>query len=470
MKVPFQNFLKDINKAGHRLKEINEPALVISHYDADGISSASIITKVLSDIGIFYQLKIVEQLTPELLDHVFSLSYKNVFLLDMGSGVKRPSIKGKNIFILDHHTPEDGSSLEGEDSCVYEINPYFYGIDGSTEISSSGIAYFLAKSISEEYVFLSSIALVGALGDRQDVGERFSLKGLNRIIVEEAKRYNLVEEKIGLRLFGPLDRPLVKALAYTFDPFIPGITGDEGGSLNFLKKLGIEISTGDKLRSLKDLSNEEMRKLATGLIKYIISMGLSVSEAERIFGTNYYMVGKDVKSPLRDLREFSYVLNACGRMERHEIGIALCTQHSERYIRMAVDLVKEYRKVISETIGFIRREWNNVLRKFGNLAYIFLGDRISDKIVGAIASLLASSKIGDEPYKVVCVGVKSRYGLIKLSLRKVIEDENIHLGKILSNLSKKYGKSGGGHKDAGGILVNPDHIEKFFEELKKYII
>lgn len=57
-----EDFLRYISEVADKLRESKGPALIVSHYDADGISAASIVCKLLSELGIFYQLKIVEQL------------------------------------------------------------------------------------------------------------------------------------------------------------------------------------------------------------------------------------------------------------------------------------------------------------------------------------------------------------------------------------------------------------------------
>ena len=459
-----EDFLRYISEVADKLRESKGPALIVSHYDADGISAASIVCKLLSELGIFYQLKIVEQLTPKMFSSITSSSYNPVFILDMGSGLKRPQIKDKEMFILDHHLP---SREDRTDDDVYELNPNLYGIDGSTDISSSGIAYLLARELMDEYVTLSPMALIGALGDRQDVGEKFSFKNINLFILNEAKKYNIVQVRIGLRLFGSLSRSLVKALAYTVDPYIPGISGNEAASLNFLTKIGIKVVKEGKPRTLKDLSEDEVRALATELIKYMINTGLPVSEAERIFGYNYYI--RREQSPLADLREFSYVLNACGRMERHDLGIALCLHRSGEHVREALSLLKDYRRVISETLSFIRGNKDAIVRTYERVLHISLGDVINDKTAGAIASLITSSE-ANTSHKVICVSVNSKDNLVKLSLRKGKKvQKDIHIGEILSKLSEKYGIVGGGHENAGGALIRRDKLNEFLNDLDKML-
>ena len=57
-----------------------------------------------------------------------------------------------------------------------QVNPHLYGIDGATEVSGSGVAYFAAKAVNAENMDLAPIALVGALGDMQDKNEQRQLR------------------------------------------------------------------------------------------------------------------------------------------------------------------------------------------------------------------------------------------------------------------------------------------------------
>ena len=54
------------------------------------------------------------------------------------------------------------------------INSWKYGIDGGLDICAGGMAYLASEALDERNSELSAIAIVSALGDRQDQGERKS--------------------------------------------------------------------------------------------------------------------------------------------------------------------------------------------------------------------------------------------------------------------------------------------------------
>ena len=102
-----------------------------------------------------------------------------VILTDFGSGYldllneKIPNVK---VVILDHHQ----KTAKWLTPILLQVNPHMFGIDGATDVSGSGVAYFAAKAVNAANVDLAPIALVGALGDMQDKYEQRSLRSLKR--------------------------------------------------------------------------------------------------------------------------------------------------------------------------------------------------------------------------------------------------------------------------------------------------
>ena len=82
------------------------------------------------------------------------------------------------------------------------------------------MAYLASVAIDERNSDLSAIAVVSALGDRQDQGERKSFTGKNFEIANTAKELGLVDIDLDLLLVGRETRPLADALAFTSQPFI----------------------------------------------------------------------------------------------------------------------------------------------------------------------------------------------------------------------------------------------------------
>jgi len=171
------------------------PVRLITHFDSDGISAAGIITSVLDDRKIPYDLHIVPFLRPEDI-----VAGERTMFLDLGSThlVQISRLKG-DIIILDHHRFE--GSVPGN---IAFVNPHVFGIDGSREISAAGVAYMFARSIDAKWKKLAHLALIGCIGDIQ---ERAGLVSFNKEFAEDAVASGKLEIKRSLRLFGSRPGP-----------------------------------------------------------------------------------------------------------------------------------------------------------------------------------------------------------------------------------------------------------------------
>lgn len=443
--------------------ESRENILLVSHYDADGLSAASLFIHVLEEHDVFFHLVFVEQVYPEVLAEIPLKEYDRVVFLDLGSGYKEHlrnalGSKSSSILIVDHHLPSGDSGPK-----FIEVNPYLVGIDASALSSASVVTYLLLRNLSSSVSGMVCTAIAGALGDRLDNGEKYSLTGLNAEVVEEAKSLGLVEESIGLRLFGPKHRPLVLALASTMDPYIPGISGSENAAYEFLRRIGIELRVNDELRTLGSLSKREEALLATELIKHMLLSGASVREAQKVVGYNYYSAKEPPDSILKDLREHAYLLNALGRMEQYSTGVALNLGYKGRFLARAEDTLRVYRRLLARFLSRVEAEWRELTREGRTAAVIFLED-LSPKLTGSLCSIIANAfanKLKGKRF----VGVAARYGegKWKISFRRLSDDVN--LGEYLRALAAKIGGIGGGHPAAGGVLVEEKVVEKLLREL-----
>ena len=451
--------LKALQQASDFLERSEPPVLVVSHYDADGLSAAAAITLTLERLGLPYQLKIEEQLTPELVEEALKGPYETLIFLDMGSGVLSAIRGEKRVLVVDHHIPQGDPAPN-----VLEVNPHRYGVNGSVEVSSSSLALLVMDGAIGQGEDYAHLAIVGALGDRQDQGPRFALTGINGLIVALAREAGVIEETIGLRLYGVHSRPLVRALALTMDPLLPGLTGNEEACIKFLKSIGVNPVNGDRLRKYSELSIEEKRTLATELVKLLINSGYPVNEAERIFGTMYYIRREDAQSPLRDAREFSYIVNACGRLDRHSIALLLLRGVKGEIIARALDQVRLYRKLLFRAIRAARDGACNRIR-LGKILALDYGETVPPKVAGALASILASSLKTDATVLLVMVKHGDRH--VKVSARKTAGRGRVNIGEALSIAARASGGVGGGHAEAGGALLPAENTEIFLNELNR---
>ena len=96
-----------------------------------------------------------------------------------------------------------------------------------------------ALALDEKNSDLAKIAVVSALGDRQDQGEKKSFTGLNHEIASIAKENGNLQVDLDLLLVGRETRPLPDALAFTSQPFIEGLTWNRDACLSLLNSSGV---------------------------------------------------------------------------------------------------------------------------------------------------------------------------------------------------------------------------------------
>ncbi|MGC8936266.1 MAG: DHHA1 domain-containing protein [Candidatus Methanomethylicaceae archaeon] len=441
-----------------------EEILIISHLDADGIAAGSIILHALLDIGANPLLRIVKQLDSSVLEDVSKSSANFIIFVDMGSGQKQllQKMDNKKIFIIDHHQPEP-PEIETE------INPHTFGFNGSNDISASGTAYLVAKSLTKDNPYIPQLAIAGALGDLQDRGERASLIGLNRAIAAEAESKGLLKTKLGLKLYGFESRPLVQCLANTIEPYLPGLSGDEGACYKFIKSLGIEPRRTDgSWRSQADLSNEELRTLINGIIKYLISQGLSSKEAESIVGTLYVFPNEASDSPLRDAREFASSINACGRLGKYGLGVSICMGDRDQALEELRQTLQDYRKTISRYLNWIQTNSNAIII-LPHVQAVNGGTTVDDRMIGTIISITYSTKPFSLDKPIVGFAVSS--DCIKVSARASPElvKKGLNLGSLIKEAAEKFGGAGGGHNIAAGAQIPIGKEEAFLNYLDELI-
>jgi single-stranded-DNA-specific exonuclease len=460
--------LKRAESIAGRLLSIpkEEEILLISHLDADGIAAGSILLHALLDSGANPCLRIVKQLDTNTVEEVATSSSNFVVFVDMGSGqkslLKKLQDKGKKIFVIDHHQPEP-PELESE------INPHMFGYNGSNDISASGTAYLVAKKISSENTCIPQLAIAGALGDLQDRGERASLVGLNKLIAAEAEAKGLLKSKLGLKLYGFESRPLVHCLANTIEPYLPGLSGDEGASLKFIKSLGIDpVKPDGSWRSQADLSNNELRTLLNGIIKYLISQGLSSKEAESVVGTLYIFPNEAPDSPLRDAREFASSINACGRLGKYGLGISICMGDRGRALEELKQTLQEYRKTISRYLNWIQTN-NESIKILPYVQAINGGTVVDDRMIGTIISITYSTKPFSLEKPIIGFAISS--DCVKVSARASpgLVKKGLNLGSLIKEAAEKFGGAGGGHNIAAGAQIPIGTEEAFLQHLNELI-
>lgn len=407
---------------------------VISHNDSDGISAAGVICNAISQEGGKFHVTMVPRLNEETLDRLSQEKYKLFFFCDMGSGyVERIGRLNGQAIIADHHQTMDGTG-DDEETLVH-VNPHLFGLDGTRDVSASGVTYLTVKPLNK--VNLTGLALVGAFGDMQ-YADGFS--GVNQTILTEATEAGVVEEHEDLKISSK-DEPLYKALAHTFQPAIPGISGNPEKSQAFLEKIG--ISYGIKFT---DLANEEKDFLTDHLTRI----------NPKIFGTVYSMPQEN--QALRNLEDYALILDACGKNKNYAVGLSICLGERESAITEGIEFLSKYRESLIRGIRWISREGS---QEMDYVQYLYTEDKENKKIMGTLASLGIELEILNSQKPVITLS--RMHNLVKISGRTTLEmtQRGVNLGFALEQAAKSFNGAGGGHNIAAGAVVPYKELENF---------
>src|SRR3989344_2249614 len=448
------DFSQTLAQAAEKLILIEKPIKIISHIDTDGITSASMLVRTLQKLDKNFSLSFVKQLSHKILSQLKQENYSIYIFLDLGSAniqEIKDNLKEKQIFILDHHL------FQNIENDFTHINPHLFGNNNELEISGSGIVYLLSKTINLENKDLSYLAIIGAIGDMQ---EKKGFLGLNNEILQDSIDSNKIEVSIGLRIFGSYTRSLYKLLQYSTDPYIPGITGNEEATLKFLENLKI-----DKEKKLFELSEEETKSLVTAIILQRLG---SESSPEDVLGKIYLLKDEPEDSLIKDCREFSTLLNSCGRLNKPSLGVGACLNDSNTKQKSLL-LLNDYKKELINSLNWFyqNRNSSSIIEK-ENLVIINAEDNIRDTIIGTITSIISKSNL----YKEGTILISLAHTLeedTKISVRAVGKN-NINLKEILSKITEKLNCKAGGHVNAAGSIIPQEKEQEFINLSQKILL
>ncbi len=451
----------------------DDPIFIFSHIDADGICSAAIIIELLIEMNKPFVLNFFPQISVESFREFWQeVEPRYAIFLDLGTDApleyieKTPSVSLG--IVIDHHV----FSIRNSYSKSLVINPRFWGLDGGVEISSAGMTFLLANTISNFFAnnpISLFCAVVGALGDAQDIGAKRSLLGLNRSIVEYGKRHGILCSYEDYILIGRGFKPLYRLLAEMFIFEIPGVSGSYDGAIDFLIRIGIMSHDDDPEKIFWEKLTPEQkdvlrRKLLEALVlKY--SGKYSIEELNNILRGYVYEFLADKEFFCRYARDMSILLNACGKMRAPEIAIkGLLNPSDQSAVQRIFQLYERYRAILSSVFSNL----DTKIDLMGEVAIYDGRDEIHEELTSTISSILASSL--KDRAKVVIAIARSIEGTLKISLRKTNLLEK-SLTDILKKISEKMPNIvGGGHESAAGAYIPEESLDLFLSILSKEIL
>ncbi len=429
-----EDFFEACGEAKKTAFSFKEP-LIVHHHDADGVASGAIVVSAFLKEGRKFRRECIKKLDDNAIERY--KKEKEIIFVDLGGGNERVN-ELQDVLIIDHHQTSEIKK--------HQINPLLYGIDGSDELSASGTAYFVFRNDVD-------LGIVGAVGDMQ-----WPLTGANRKMLEEGVKSEKVTVEEDLKFYGRYSRPLVQFLAYSDDPYVPGISYREDRAFQLFKDLKIPIEEDGKGRVYADLDDGEKKKLISTIANIMIERG-QISKVEELVGESYIFPLRP-RNETYEANEFSTVLNACGRWGHAEVGISVCLGEKNGYEK-ARGLLQIHRKMLRGGMEYTAGN----MQDFGNFFFLDGRGHINESIIGTVCGMATQ-----QSWKKPIVGIaKGENATIKISTRgtRRLVNEGLNLGKMLRESVADIGGVGGGHRIAAGASIPKEKINEFLLMLSK---
>ncbi len=429
--------------------------LVVSHVDADGLTASGIICTALERQNLDYRPLFFRQLDKAALEEVADKGADLVVFTDLGSGmIQEICDAGLRAIIVDHHKPNPSEARP-----LAHINPHLVGADGATQLSGSGASFLLASALAPggSNSDLSALAVVGAVGDLQDMASGHLL-GLNRQILEIGSKAGALSFSRDIKLFGRQTRPVFKMLEYSQDPYLPGLSGNEDACIAFLKETGIRFS-GERWRRWIDLSQKEKAAMVTALLQKGLRSGVSNVKLERLIGEVYVLLLEREGTELRDASEYSTLLNATARYGHSRVGLQVCMGDRNKALEEARELLGQHRQNLVNGLKLVSSKGITPLK---SIQYFDAGDAILDTIVGIVAGMCF--QMADRSRPILAFALTPQ-GDLKVSARGTqdLVRSGLDLADAMTRSARAVGGVGGGHNVAAGATIPSRAKQEFLE-------
>lgn len=416
----------------------HEDALIVSHYDADGVSSAIIMNRALDRMGIRCRHLFFPVLSDREMEQIGRRDDELIVMTDMGASyLESLSDKCRDMVILDHHRSPEMDSIPSRDGFCF-VNPHLYGIDGSRNSCASTVSYLFALTSDMLNRDLSVLALSGMIGDKQNL---YGSDNINRAIIDDAIANGHLEAMpecayamtVGI---GPL-------IECTSEPFLKGITGNSREIGRFLRSIGIEYDA-----RLCNLSSDELKRFNDAVAAHLRSNGVSEDIVSSVMCERFISPGLSM-----DIGYLSMLFDGCGRTDCADAALfaiqGLCFREAEHisrdYYRRTVDSIDE---------AF------SGLKQMENIQYIVVS---KPSITGILCSTVMRY-LGDQDKPTIGIGMgnEERVTFSSRGTSRLVS-KGLNLAVAMRESGEIAGGEGGGHNIAAGGNC-PHGMEMMFLE------
>lgn len=176
---------------------------------------------------------------------------------------------------------------------------------------------------------------------------------------------------------------LLDSLSLSFDPYIPGVSGEEEGTKGFLNELKI-----DNEKNFLNLNEEEKNRLVTAILINMFGSYEDLNEEVYFFDNE--------EGLLKDVKEFEMLLNFLVEIKKESLGLGVCLKN-ENDRKIALNLYLNYKKRMIDYLKWFNknRKTERIIEK-KKFVLIKGGDKIKDTDLNKVLGLLSKFNLHEK--------------------------------------------------------------------------
>jgi single-stranded-DNA-specific exonuclease len=405
---------------------------IFCHYDPDGTTSASILTRALMRRGKRVHVSMAHALDRTSAARLREETNELLIVSDMGSA-QLDLLEGLpySVIVLDHHKPIRDSDK------VAHVNPHFDGVDGARAMCGATTTWLFSLVLDEANWDLAGPAMAGAIGDKQALG---GFTGVNAALFGEAVERKILvsERRLALR-----DFPLKKALGQSIEPYFRGLSGRPDAAAEFLRTGGFDPDA-----AVRELSATDRRKLTSALAVHLLGQDCAPEALEVLVEDRYWIEPDQMYA-----QDLEALVNSCDRLGQEGLGMAVCLGDRDA-LGKAEKLLEEYTaKVLGILVGL---EKKGLFTK-KHVQFFYCDDA---SLAGSIAG---TGMLFFFDQSKPTLGLSVLDGVTKVSARgtRALIAAGLDLAVALREAASEVEGNGGGHNVASGATVPKGKEDKF---------
>jgi len=366
--------------------------------------------------------------------------------------------------------------------------------DKETKHTSSSLTYLIAKNFDRKIINSSFLPIVAAFSKNIDFNnnDQTELKE----ILQSALDLNLIERKKGLNFGVSETTPIVDAMENNTAHFIKGVTWNKENSIKILEKAGIQIKDNQRIRTWRELEDEDFNKIFNAVEKYIEEDGhhknksddnikeMKKRNRDLLFGYNYILTNEEPGSILKNIRSFSKALDLCVRNQTFGLGLSICLGDRDDAMKQIKNQSIDHDNLIKNvSVKIFDEKW----RFFDDKETIYINAEgiLDEKNIDLFTSILEKSVSFAD--RLICLRILSmesdeeyKYTLIKPKLAKVdfvkIKEKIYDLAEIHGDLNSNNTRASSTTSvivdvvDKIEIRVPIVNLEVFLSNIKKIVL